>query len=131
MLGTALAQRSVKGVYRTKKQGSTINCGQFSDWFRCPSIAESESATAWFGVPTVLALAAHQIVFSKFKRDNLAKGIRGSSSQRNNLAFTVQMMPQNYLMNQRIRPSQLGVETPNSIVTVELPFLIPHLCSET
>lgn len=129
VIGSSLAQRSVKGVYLTKKQGSTIifaTAGSSLMGLGIMALTESESPTAWVGVPTALALVTQQLVFHKYKRENLARSLQGKGgNQRSNVAFSFQVMPENYFINQRLRPESFGRPgsgLPNSIVKLGLRF---------
>lgn len=71
VLGTIFGHRSAKGVYLTKKQGSTIGystAGAALLGLGIMAIAESESSTAIIGVPSALALITQQILFQNFKK---------------------------------------------------------------
>ncbi|MBL7877358.1 MAG: hypothetical protein JNL53_16960, partial [Cyclobacteriaceae bacterium] len=72
--GTVLGQRSVKGVYLTKKQGSTINLssgGAALIGLGITALLETESPAVFIGVPSALALIMHQSLFHSYKMKNL------------------------------------------------------------
>jgi hypothetical protein len=130
LVGSYLAQRSVKGIHLTKKQGSTIafaTAGSSLMGLGILALAESDSPAAWIGVPSAMALVVHQLVFNKYKRENLARGMQGTSRyQRTNFAFSFQVMPENYFINQRVRPNSYDRPDrgllPNSIVRIGIRF---------
>jgi hypothetical protein len=76
--GTLLGQRSVKGVYLTKKQGSTINLssgGAALIGLGIAALLQNESPAVWVGVPSALALIMHQSLFHSYKMKNLVSNI--------------------------------------------------------
>jgi hypothetical protein len=130
VIGTVLGQKAVRGVHFTKRQGSTISYssgGAALLGLGVVALTESESATVWVGVPSALALITHQILFSKYKRENLARGLQGRSHQRNS-AFKLSMdvMPENYLLHQRMplkeSPTQFNIVSSNPLVKLKLSF---------
>lgn len=104
IIGTIVGQRAVRGAYLTKKQGSTINLatsGAALFGLGVVAITESESLPVWFGVPSGLAFITHQIVFHKYKKENLLTGLQGSR-KKNNFYLSMRVMPENYLIGKRI-----------------------------
>ncbi|MDZ7646935.1 MAG: hypothetical protein U5K54_07010 [Cytophagales bacterium] len=74
--GTLWGQRSVKGVYLTKKQGSTINLssgGAALIGLGITALLGTESPAVFIGVPSALALIMHQSLFHSYKMKNLAR----------------------------------------------------------
>lgn len=106
VIGTVMGQRSVREVHLTRKQGSTVNlstAGAALLGFGIMALTESDSPTAIVGVPTLLALGAHQALFRKYRQENLAKGLGRSlnrKSKKYSLAMRVQ--PENYVVNRSI-----------------------------
>jgi len=103
--GTLLGQRSVKNLYLTKRQGSTINLSALGGALvgvGVLAIAEAESPIAWVGVPSVLALVMHQAVFTKYKKDNLANGLKGQNNKSKKVDFSMKLMPENYFVNKQM-----------------------------
>lgn len=104
IIGTIVGQRAVRGAYFTKKQGSTINlatAGAALFGLGVVAITESESLPFWIGVPSGLAFITHQIVFRKYKKENLLTGFQGSR-KKNNFHLSLRVMPENYLIGKRI-----------------------------
>jgi hypothetical protein len=100
--GTLIGQRMVKNVHLTKKQGSTINlssAGGALFGLGTMLIINSESPTAWIAVPSITSLIAHQMVFSRYKRDNLLKNMQGKNFRGKRFDFSMKLMPENYLIN--------------------------------
>jgi len=100
--GTVIAQRSVRGAHLTNKQGSVINLatlGSAMIALGILTIAETESVTAWIGVPSLMALAAHEIAFQKFKRENLLTG--ESLRRKHSAKLSMRFSPENYFINQK------------------------------
>jgi len=106
VLGTYLGQRSVKGVNLTNKQGSTIQfsfAGAALVGYGILAIAESQSPTVWIGIPSLLALGAQQVLFNKYKHENLAnQTLSGKLGKDRKLDFTVKMTPENYFVNKQM-----------------------------
>lgn len=129
VLGTIVGHRSARGVYLTKKQGSTIGystAGAALLGLGIMAIAESESATAIIGVPSALALITQQILFQKFKNENMSKTLGERINEKSGLDFSVNINPENYFINQRmpVGPSAMGFNlTPSQpIVGLSLKF---------
>ncbi|MBX2964086.1 MAG: hypothetical protein KF687_16355 [Cyclobacteriaceae bacterium] len=130
VLGTALAQKSVRGVYLTKRQGSTISYssgGAALLGLGLVTLLETESATVAIGVPTALALITQQILFHKYKGENLLHGIQGRGNKDSSVRFSVRLTPENYFINQRLpmrSPEGYGLQSGlnNQIVNLKLTF---------
>lgn len=129
ILGTALGQKAVKGAHLTKKQGSSINLstgGAALIGFGIAALIESESAGVWFGLPSGLALITHQLLFYKYKRDNLIRGIEGRTRRNRDFQFSMNVMPENYLINQKFPVREYSPRTnsqvANPLVKLKLTF---------
>lgn len=102
VIGTVIGQRMVKNAHLTKKQGSTINLSSAGGallGLGVMLIADSESPTAWLAVPSTMALIAHQMVFKRYKRENLLKNLKGENSRNRKVDFSMKLMPENYFVN--------------------------------
>ena len=102
LAGTLIGQRMVKNVHLTKKQGSTINLSSAGGGLLglgVMLIINSDSPTAWVAVPSSVALLAHQIVFQRYKKDNLLKSLQGNIGRNKKYEFSMKLMPENYLIN--------------------------------
>lgn len=111
--GTLIGQRMVRNVRLTKRQGSTINlssAGGALFGLGVMLIVNSESPTAWVAVPSSVALLAHQIVFSRYKKENLLKSLKGENSRNRKFDFSMKLMPENYFVNKN--PSQRVIADP-------------------
>jgi hypothetical protein len=106
VLGTWLGQRSVKGVYLTNKQGSTIlysSGGASLLGLGILAIAESQNPTVWIAVPSLLGLGAQQILFQKFRQENFEKNsLSGSLGRNKKIDFSVKITPENYFVNKQM-----------------------------
>jgi hypothetical protein len=106
VLGTLLGQRSVKGVNLTNKQGSSIlfsSGGAALVGMGILLIAESENTTMWIGLPTLLGLGAQQILFQKYKQENLANTpISGSIGKERKMDYSLKFTPENYFINKQM-----------------------------
>jgi hypothetical protein len=106
VLGTWLGQRSVKGVNLTNKQGSTIlysSGGAALLGLGILAIAESQNPTVWIAVPSLLGLGAQQILFQKYKRENMAsQPLSGKLGENRKFDFTVKVTPENYFVNKQM-----------------------------
>jgi hypothetical protein len=106
VLGTWLGQRSVKGVNLNNKQGSTIlfsSAGASLIGLGILAIAESQNPTVWIAVPSLLGLGAQQILFHKYKRENLAnQSLSGKFGKDRKFDFTVKVTPENYFVNKQM-----------------------------
>jgi hypothetical protein len=100
--GTLIGQGMVKQAFLTKKQGSTINLASAGGallGIGVMLIAQGDSPTAWIGVPSLFALGAHQMVFHRYKHDNLIKGLKGDFGRNKKYEFSMKLMPENYFVN--------------------------------
>jgi hypothetical protein len=100
--GTLIGQRMVKNVHLTKKQGSTINLSSAGGallGLGVMLIVQGDSPSAWIAVPSSFALVAHQIVFNRYKKENLLKNLKGESSRNKKFDFSMKLMPENYFVN--------------------------------
>ena len=129
VLGTILGQKAVKGVNLSKRQGSTINyssAGAALLGLGVVALTESESASVWIGVPSALALVTQQILFNKYKRENLTNGLQGRRPKDHAFKFSMNVMPENYFINQRMpvreTPGRLGMPVSNPLVNLKLSF---------
>jgi len=121
VLGTALGQRSVKGVYLSKRQGSTISYssgGAALLGLGLVTMIQSESAPVIFGVPSALALVTQQILFNKYKRANLTNGLQGRSTREQAFKFSMNITPENYFVNKRLPVNaDVAGANPNAVVS--------------
>lgn len=129
ILGTVLGQKAVKGAHLTKKQGSTITLstgGAALIGLGVATLLESESATAWIGIPSGLALITHQVLFYIYKRDNILERMEGRNRRNHNFHFSMNIMPENYFINKQlpIRESSPHTNSPaaNPLVKLKLTF---------
>lgn len=130
VIGTMLGQKAVKGVYFTKRQGSTISYasgGAAVLGLGVVALTSSESASVWVGVPSALALITHQILFNKFKRENLTNGLQGSIRLKQRaFRFSMDVKPENYFLHQRMplreNPTFHNAMASNPIVKLKLSF---------
>lgn len=103
--GTVLGQRSVKGVYLTKKQGSTINLssgGAALIGLGITALLETESPAVFIGVPSALALIMHQSLFHSYKMKNLESNFKIGRGNKKFLQFSMRVTPEGYLANKRM-----------------------------
>ncbi len=126
--GTLIGQRQVKGVHLTKKQGSTINLattGSALVGVGVLAIAEAQSATVWIAVPSAMALIAHQVIFNKYKKQNLLENLKGDNSRKRKYDFSMKLMPENYFVNKQM-PTRYNADprlpVSNPLVNMTLKF---------
>ncbi len=121
VLGTTLGQKSVKGAYLTKRQGSTISYssgGAALFGLGVATLIESESASVWIGIPSALALVTQQILFHKYKNENLLNGLQGRRQRDQAFKFSMKVTPENYLINKRIPVNaEVAGTNPNAVVS--------------
>ncbi|HEU5289572.1 MAG TPA: hypothetical protein VFU05_02940 [Cyclobacteriaceae bacterium] len=129
ILGTVLGQKAVKGANLTKKQGSTISlttAGAALIGLGVVTITESENASVWVGIPSVLALVTHQLLFHKYKRSNMLDGFQGRIRRKHGFQFSMNVMPENYLINQKLPArefnSRSNAPVANPLVKLKLTF---------
>lgn len=99
--GTLIGQRMVKNVHLTKRQGSTINLASAGGallGIGTMAIFGNESVTAWVAVPSTVALLTNQIVFSRYKKENLLNNLKGKNPRKKNYDFSMKLMPENYFV---------------------------------
>jgi hypothetical protein len=126
--GTLIGQRQVRNAHLTKRQGSTINLSSAGGallGLGMMMIVNSDSPTAWVAVPSTVALLAHQIVFNRYKRDNLEKSLQGQNGRNRKLDFALKLMPENYFVNKNtpqrfIQDPRLAASAP--LVNLSLKF---------
>ncbi|MCU0367798.1 MAG: hypothetical protein MUF39_03085 [Cyclobacteriaceae bacterium] len=129
VIGSLVGQRQVKNVYLTKRQGSTIvlsSVGAGLVGFGVAAMLESESSLVIIGVPSALALITHQLVFNKYKNQNLVNGLKGFNRHGKKVDFAMKLMPENYLINKHMpmRTSSYNPALPlaNPLVNISLKF---------
>lgn len=105
LLGTVIGQKTVKGVHLTNKQGGTLQlstAGAALVGLGIAAVAGADSPGVIIGIPSVLALITHRIVFHNLKLKNLEANIGGSGKRKHDYKFSVNVSPENYLLNKRI-----------------------------
>ena len=130
ILGSVLGQKGVKGANFTKKQGSTISlstAGAALIGLGFVTLFETEYPSLWIGVPSALALVTHQLLFHSYKRENLQNGFRGRDKRKNNFQLSMNVMPENYLLNQKLPVQEYNPRAnsrigSNPIVKLKLTF---------
>lgn len=128
--GTILGQRMVKGVNLTSRQGSTLNLaagGAALIGLGLVTSLKAESVGAVVGVPSVLALVTHHLVFHKYKVTNAKKKIELGSFSKYPSHMSLQVTPENYFVNQKQNPDRLVMSNgrpviSNSIVAINFTF---------
>lgn len=99
--GTVIGQQMVRGVHLTKRQGSTINLssgGAALIGLGIVALTESGSPGVRVGVPSILGLITHQIIFHKYKMKNLEREINLGNTGRHPVQFSMKVMPENYFI---------------------------------
>ncbi|TVP45573.1 MAG: hypothetical protein EA341_15085 [Mongoliibacter sp.] len=129
VLGTVFGHKSARGVFLTKKQGSTIGystAGAALLGLGLMAIVEAESGAAIIGVPSALALITQQILFQNFKKENQSQTFAQELKSKTGLDFSVDINPENYFVNQRmplISATQgLNINPSQPIVNLSLRF---------
>lgn len=110
--GTLVGQRMVRDVHLTKRQGSTINLSSTGGALLGVGVmlmAGADSPTAWLAVPSLTALVAHQLVFNRYKRENLLSNFKAGNSRKKKYEFSMKLMPENYLVNKHM-PLRLNAD---------------------
>jgi hypothetical protein len=105
VIGTLLGQKAVRGVELTRKQGSTINLAAGGGALVGLGLAvmiEAETAALALGIPSACALVMHQVVFKKFKRENLTEKLQGDAKGKRHFRVGMKLTPENYFINKRI-----------------------------
>ncbi|MEQ1587109.1 MAG: hypothetical protein ABL895_14575, partial [Cyclobacteriaceae bacterium] len=103
--GTIWGQRSVKGVYLTKKQGSTINLasgGAALIGLGIVALIGADSPGVLIGVPSAMALIMHQTVFHSYKMKNLEGKIKLGSAGKRPVQFSMRVTPESYFTNKKM-----------------------------
>ena len=62
------------------------------------------------GVPSGLALITHQILFGKYKRENLELKLRGSNDRNGKYDLSLKFTPEGYFLNQSIKTKGISPE---------------------
>jgi hypothetical protein len=129
VLGSLWGQKAVKGIYLTKRQGNTISyatTGAALLGFGIAAMAESESTAVWIGLPSAFALITHQILFHKYKKENLVNGLEGRNNKTNHARFSINVKPENFFINQRLatreHTPQPGRPISNPLINLKLTF---------
>ena len=118
VLGTILAQKSVRGAKFTKKQGSTLALatgGAALVGLGIVALANAESPAFFVGVPTAFALLTHQIMVHNFKMKNLEVNLHGSLNKKNKFHVGLNFSPESYFINKRIPVGNLSPATYSSL----------------
>lgn len=105
--GTLLGQRMVRGANLTTRQGSMINLasgGAALIGLGAVTTAKAQSLGVIIGVPSALALVAHQLVFHSFKTKNLQQKIQLGSNTKYPVHFSLHVAPENYFANLNLKP---------------------------
>ena len=129
ILGTVIGQKTVKGVHLTAKQGGTLQlstAGAALVGLGIAAVAGTDSPGVIIGVPSVLALITHRIVFHNFKMKNLEANIGGNGKRKHDYKFAVTVSPENYLLNKKIPVQNYSPQTysqlQNSLVKLRFTF---------
>ena len=130
ILGTVMAQKQVRHVKLTKKQGSTISlatAGGGLIGLGLTAIVESSSPAVYIGLPSGFALLAHRIVFAKYKDENLAGKFVSKLGKKDKMKFSVDVKPENYFTNMNMTQLDDYFErgefnSPKSLVSLKLEF---------
>ncbi len=107
--GSVFGHRSVKGVYFTSRQGSTISLasgGAALVGLGAVAIAEADRLGWYFGVPSVCALVMHQVLYSSYKKKNLEQNFKMGQNNDHPVHFSMNVMPENYIMQKQITEKQ-------------------------
>lgn len=105
ILGSVIGQKTVKGVHLTSKQGGTLQlstAGAALVGLGIAAVAGTDSPGVIIGIPSVLALITHQLLFHNFKMQNLGMSLKGSDRRKNVYGFSFNVNPENYLLNKKI-----------------------------
>ncbi len=126
--GTIWGQRAVKGLHLTDKQGSTINLttvGAALVGIGIVAMAGSSSQAVNIGVPSGLALIAHQLLLHNYKMKNGGLNLQGRVN-RNILKLAIQITPESYFLNQKTPTKEYSYPffstTQNSLFKIRLTF---------
>ncbi len=130
ILGTVLGQHQVRNVNLSKKQGSTLSlatAGGGLIGLGLAAIVESESPAIYIGLPSGLALITHQLLFNKYKKENIARIFEANLSNKLNRDISFDIEPENYFVNRNMNEMEdyfIGGEfnSPKSIVKLKLKF---------
>jgi hypothetical protein len=129
ILGTVIGQKTVKGVHLTSKQGGTLQlstAGAALVGLGIVAVVGSNSPGVIIGVPSLLALITHRIMFHNFKLKNLETNIGGSTKNKHDYKFSVNVSPENYLLNKKIPVQNYSPQTysqlQNSLIKLRFTF---------
>jgi hypothetical protein len=127
--GTYFGQKAVKGVNLTKRQGSTIvysSAGGALLGLGVVLLTEADSPTLYVGIPSATALIIQQILFNRYKNDNLANGFQSNHLRKSPFRFSMKVIPENYLMHQRasagFTPAKANALAASPMVSLKLGF---------
>jgi hypothetical protein len=105
VLGTTIGQRTTQGINLTNKQGSTINYatgGAALIGLGIASIVASERPSVFIGLPTTFALVTQQILFKRYKTQNLNFNLARKSTN-GDIKYSLKFHPENYFVNQQLQ----------------------------
>ncbi len=130
IFGTVIGQKQVRNVHLSRKQGSTLNlttAGGGLIGLGLAVILESESPAIYIGLSSGMALIAHQVIFNKYKNENLTSQFEAKLSNKQNWNISLDIEPENYFVNQNMNDmddyySGGKFNSPKSIVKLKLKF---------
>jgi len=132
--GTIIAQRQVKNLKLTRKQGSTLNlatAGAALVGFGLAVAIEANnfypSALVYLGLPSGIALITHQLIIKKYKENNLLENLQSKYKKAKKWNLALNVNPENYFINQRLGRDENYIKTygksrHQSIVKLSLKF---------
>lgn len=128
--GTILGQHIVKGVNLSVRQGANLNLaagGAALIGLGVVTSLKAESVGAVVGVPSVLALIAHHLVFHKYKINNAQKKNELTGLSKYSPRLSLRVTPENYFVNQKQSPDRPIITNgrpviSNPIITMNFTF---------
>jgi hypothetical protein len=125
--GTLYAQKSVRGINFTKKQGSTIKLasgGAALIGLGFAAMFQADQPFLIIGLPSAFALVTHQLLVNSYKKRILENRFNIGRKQTGRAQFSMQVSPENYLLNRSLSEATVAKNPSLSypIVRLKLKF---------
>jgi hypothetical protein len=130
--GTLIGQKQVRNANFTNLQGRAVSAASVGAALIGLGIVfatEQKSPAAYIGVPSGLALVAHQIFLHRFKRNNIERGLQGNAERKFGYHLSFNITPENYFINKKMtgdprsfQEGSMSMQLQNPLATLRVRF---------